>query len=194
LVIPFNRNIRLDLVSADVNHSLFIPAFRVKEDVIPGYNNYLWFKPIAKGEFDIFCSEYCGLAHSGMVSKAIVVDSLEFNKWLADLKVTGNVPDHPGLAIIKANACITCHSLDGAKIVGPSFKDLYGSKRTVITAEGEKEVVVDGEYIKRSVTDPNIELVKGYNKGLMQNYSTVIKPEDLDKIVDYFKSAVETNK
>jgi cytochrome c oxidase subunit 2 len=192
LVIPYNRNIRLDLFSADVNHSLFIPAFRVKEDVIPGYNNYLWFKPIAKGEFDIFCSEYCGLAHSGMVTKAIVVDSLEFEKWLADLKVTGNLPDPPGLAIIKANACITCHSLDGAKIVGPSFKDLYGSKRTVITAEGEKEVVVDGEYIKRSVTDPNIELVKGYNKGLMQNYSTVIKPEDLDKIVDYFKSAVET--
>ena len=192
LVIPYNRNIRLDLFSADVNHGLFIPAFRVKEDVIPGYNNYLWFKPIAKGEFDIFCSEYCGLAHSGMVTKAIVVDSLEFEKWLADLKVTGNLPDPPGLAIIKANACITCHSLDGAKIVGPSFKDLYGSKRTVITAEGEKEVVVDGEYIKRSVTDPNIELVKGYNKGLMQNYSTVIKPEDLDKIVDYFKSAVET--
>ena len=192
LVIPYNRNIRLDLFSADVNHSLFIPAFRVKEDVIPGYNNYLWFKPIAKGEFDIFCSEYCGLAHSGMVTKAIVIDSLEFEKWLADLKVTGNRPDPPGLAIIKANACITCHSLDGAKIVGPTFKDLYGSKRTVITAEGEKEVIVDGEYIKRSVTDPNIELVKGYNKGLMQNYSTVIKPEDLDKIVDYFKSAVET--
>ena len=194
LVIPYNRNIRLNLFSADVNHSLFIPAFRVKEDVVPGYNNYLWFKPIAKGEFDIFCSEYCGLAHSGMVTKAIVVDSLEFKKWLTDLKVTGNLPDHPGLAIIKANACITCHSLDGAKIVGPSFKGLYGSKRTVVTAEGEKQVDANDDYIKRSINDPNSEVVKGFNKGLMKSYTDVIKPEDIDKVVDYFKSVVETQK
>ena len=87
LVVPHNRNVKLNLVSADVNHGLFIPAFRVKEDVIPGYENYLWFRPITKGKFDIFCSEYCGLAHSSMTTKAIVLDSLDFDKWLADLKV-----------------------------------------------------------------------------------------------------------
>ena len=191
LVVPFNRNVKLNLVSADVNHSLFIPAFRVKEDVIPGYNNYLWFRPIMKGTFDIYCSEYCGLAHSAMLSKAIVVDSIDFNKWLADLKVTGNLPEHPGLTIVKANACLTCHSLDGSKIIGPSFKGLYGRKTIVVTGAGEKEIESTDDYIKRSILDPNAEIVKGYSKGLMQSYKEKINAEDLDKIVDYFKTAVE---
>ena len=192
LVVPFEKNVRLNLYSADVNHSLFIPAFRVKEDVIPGYDNYLWFRPIRKGTFDIYCTEYCGLAHSAMLAKVVVVDSLEFNKWLADLKVTGNVPEHPGLAVIKANACITCHSLDGSKIIGPSFKGLYGRKRIVTTDAGEKEVEANDEYIKRAIVDPNAEVVKGFNKGLMQPYKDKISAEDLDKIVDYFKT-VEKN-
>ena len=194
LVVPLNRNVKLDLFSEDVNHGLFIPAFRVKEDVIPGYNNYLWFQPISKGTFDIFCTEYCGLAHSGMTAKVIVVDSLEFNKWLADLKASGPGLEHPGLAIIKANACLTCHSLDGSKIIGPSFKGLWGSKRIVITAQGEKEMEGNAEYIKRSIQEPNADIVKGFNKGLMQSYKDLIKGEDLDKIIDYFKTAGEQKK
>lgn len=191
LVVPYLRNVKMNLVSEDVNHSLFIPAFRVKEDVIPGYKNYLWFRPITKGKFDIFCSEYCGLAHSAMTSKVIVLDSLEFDKWLAELKVTGPAPDLPGLAVMKANACLTCHSLDGSKIIGPSFKGLYGSKRVVITDQGEKTVDAFDDYIKRSIIDPNVEVVKGFNKGLMQPYKDVIKGEDLDKIVDYFRKSSE---
>ncbi len=189
LVVPLERNVKLNLFSEDVNHGLFIPAFRVKEDVIPSYNNYLWFRAITKGKFDIFCTEYCGLAHSGMTAKVIVVDSLEFDKWLSELKSTGDTPEHPGMAIIKANACITCHSLDGTKVIGPSFKDLYGAKRMVVTAQGEKEVEANDDYLRRSITDPNFEVVKGFNKGLMQSYKDVLKAEDIDKIVDYFKTA-----
>lgn len=191
LVVPYNRNVKMNLVSVDVSHSLFIPAFRVKEDVVPGYDNYLWFRPIEKGTFDVFCAEYCGLAHSGMTAKVIVVDSLDFKKWLADLKVTGNLPDPPGLTVMKANGCLTCHSLDGAKIVGPTFKGLYGSKRTVITDQGEKQVDASDDYIKESIFDPGAKVVKGFNKGLMQSYKGVIKAEDLDKIVDYFKKENE---
>ena len=191
LIVPHNRNIKLNLFSEDVNHGLFIPAFRVKEDVIPGYDNYLWFRPIVKGEYDIFCSEYCGLAHSGMVAKVIVVDSLDYEKWLVELKATGNVPDHPGLAIMKANACLTCHSLDGSKVIGPTFKGLYGAKRVIVTDQGEKQVDAFDDYIKRAIIEPNAELVKGYNKGLMQSYKDVIKGEDLDKIIDYFRKSGE---
>ena len=191
LVVPLNRDVKLNLYSVDVNHSLFIPAFRVKEDVIPGYDNYLWFRPISKGTYDIFCSEYCGLAHSGMLAKAIVVDSLDFNKWLSELKATDNLPEHPGLTIIRTNGCLTCHSLDGSKIVGPTFKGLYGSKRVVITDQGEKQVEAFDDYIKRSITDPNVEVVKGFNKGLMQSYKDIFKGEDLDKIVDYFRKSSE---
>lgn len=189
LVVPFNRNVKLNLYSEDVNHSLFIPAFRVKEDVIPGYDNYLWFKPIVKGEYDIYCTDYCGLAHSGMVAKVVVVDSLDYEKWFADLKATGIIPDSPGLTIMRANGCLTCHSLNGSKIVGPTFKGLYGSKRTVVTDQGEKQVDAFDDYIKSSILEPNLEVVKGYNKGLMQSYKDVIKGEDLDKIVDYFRTS-----
>ncbi len=192
LVLPFNKNVKLNLVSRDVNHSLFIPAFRVKEDVIPGYENYMWFRPIMKGTFDIYCTEYCGLAHSAMLSKVIVLDSLEFKQWLTELKVPDNLPDPPGLVIIKANACITCHSLDGSKVIGPTFKGLYGRKTLVVTESGDKEIEANDEYIKKSITDPNAEQVKGYNKGLMQSYKEKISAEDLDKIVDYFKISVET--
>jgi cytochrome c oxidase subunit 2 len=194
LVLPYQRNVKLNLVSKDVNHSLFIPAFRVKEDVIPGYSNYMWFQPTMKGTFEIYCSEYCGLAHSAMTAKVVVLDSLDFKKWLADLKVTGNMPDHPGLAVLKANACLTCHSLDGSKIIGPSFKGLYGRKDVVVTDAGEKEITANDDYIKRSVMDPNAEVVKGYNKGLMQSYTGKISEEDLGKIIEYFKSTVETTK
>ncbi len=191
LVVPFQKDIKLNLVSVDVNHSLFIPAFRVKEDVIPGYNNYLWFRPIIKGTFDIYCSEYCGLAHSAMLSKVVVLDSLDFKKWLVELKATGNLPEHPGLAIIKANACLTCHSLDGSRIIGPSFKGLYGRKSVVVADSKEKEIESTDDYIKRSILEPNAEVVKGYNAGLMQSYKEKISAEDLDKIVDYFKTNVE---
>ena len=192
LVLPFNRNVKLNLVSRDVNHSLFIPAFRVKEDVIPGYENYMWFRPIRKGTFDIYCTEYCGLAHSAMLSKVIVLDSLEFNKWLSELKVADNLPDPPGLVLIKANGCIACHSLDGSKIVGPSFKGLYGRKTHIVSESGEKEIEANDEYIRKSIVDPNAEVVKGFNKGLMQSYKEKISPEGLDKIVDYFKKSLET--
>jgi cytochrome c oxidase subunit 2 len=194
LVLPYERNVKLNLVSVDVNHSLFIPAFRVKEDVIPGYNNYMWFKPTRKGNFDIYCTEYCGLAHSAMTARVIVLDSLDFKKWLADLKVSGNLPDHPGLAVLKSNACITCHSLDGSKIIGPSFKGLYGRKSVVVTDAGDKEAEANEDYIKRSITDPNAEVLKGYTKGLMLSYSDKISAEDLNKIIEYFKSEAETAK
>lgn len=188
LVVPLNRNIKLDLYSEDVNHGLFIPAFRVKEDVVPGYDNFLWFRPILKGTFDVYCSEYCGLDHSGMYAKAIVMDSLDYEKWLAELPVTGIVPDLPGLAVLKNNGCIACHSLDGSKVVGPTFKGLYGSKRTILTDQGETVIDAYDDYIKVSILEPNSELVKGYNKGLMQSYKDILSGDDIDKIIEYLKT------
>jgi cytochrome c oxidase subunit 2 len=123
-----------------------------------------------------------------MLAKAVVVDSLDFDKWLADLQVTGNLPDHPGLVVMQANTCLTCHTLDGTKVIGPTFKGLYGRKTTVVTESGEKEVEANDDYIIRSIEDPNAEVVKGYNRGLMQPYKDKISKEDLQKIVDYFKT------
>lgn len=191
LVVSLNRDVKLNLVSRDVNHSLFIPAFRVKEDVVPGYNNYMWFRPILTGEFDIFCAEYCGLNHSGMLGKVVVLDSAAYNKWFAELITSSPAVEPPGLTLLRSNNCVSCHSLDGSKIIGPTFKGLYGSKRQVLTDKGEITEEANDEYIKRSITDPNAEIVKGFNKGLMQSYKSILSENDLNNIVDYFKHANE---
>lgn len=191
LVVPLNKDIKLNLVSKDVNHSLFIPAFRLKEDVVPGYNNYMWFKPTMKGEFDIFCAEYCGLNHSGMLSKVVVLDSTDYNKWYVEFVKSSQAVESPGLALLKKNNCLACHSLDGSRIVGPTFKGLWGSKVQVLTDKGEVTETITDDYIRRSILDPDAEIVKGFNKGLMQSYKSILSKQDIDIIIAYFKSADE---
>jgi len=188
LVIPVNKPVRLDLVSKDVNHSLFIPAFRVKEDVVPGYNNYLWFTPYYIGDYEILCTEYCGLLHSSMVSRTRVIEQEAFDVWLAELEATGDIPDPPGLVLLKETGCLACHSVDGSRLVGPSFKGIYGAEKVVITGGDERTVTVDNEYLKLSIVDPDRDLVKGYTKGLMQSYSDELAEEEIDLIIEYLST------
>lgn len=188
LVMPVNEPVRLDLVSEDVNHSLFIPAFRVKEDVVPGYNNYLWFTPLYTGEYEVLCTEYCGLLHSAMVTKALVMTREEFDHWLVNLEATGLIPDHPGLAIMKNNGCMACHSLDGAKLVGPSFKGLYNAEKIILSGGQELTVVANDDYIKKAIYQPDDEIVKGYNRGLMKSYEKLITPQEISQIIEYLKT------
>jgi cytochrome c oxidase subunit II len=188
LVLPVNKPVRLDLVSEDVNHSLFIPAFRVKEDVVPGYNNWLWFTPIYIGEYDIMCTEYCGLLHYDMVTKASIVEQEEFDHWLENLEATGLIPDPPGLAVLRQNGCMACHSLDGRNLVGPSFKGLYNFERVVLIGREEHTIIADDDYIVRAIYQPDAEIVKGYNRGLMQSYEKLITPEEIKLIIDYLKT------
>ena len=186
LVVPLNKAVKLNLFSRDVIHSLYIPAFRIKEDVVPGRNNYMWFRPEELGEYDIFCAEYCGDRHSYMLSKVKVVTPADYETWLT----TSNVPagEAPGLTLMKRNACVTCHSLDGSKIVGPSFKGIYGHQVTVVTDGQERTITVDDEYIKRSIQDPNADVVKGFNPNLMISYKQTLSDEDIQKIIDFIKS------
>lgn len=188
LVIPVNTPIRLDLVAEDVNHSLFIPAFRVKEDVVPGYDNYLWFTPYYVGEYDILCTEYCGLLHSGMTSKTLVKPEEEFKEWLENLEATGNIPDPPGLVLLKETLCLSCHSQDGSKLVGPSFKGLFGSEKTVIENGETKTVIADEAYIKKSIIAPDEQLVEGYARGLMKSYENELTEEQIDQMIEYLKN------
>lgn len=186
LVVPLNKPVKLDLISHDVLHSLYIPAFRIKEDVVPGKNNYLWFTAQEIGEYDIFCAELCGDRHSYMLSKVKVIPEADYNTWLEKSDVPEG--EHPGLTLMKQNACITCHSRDGSKIIGPSFKGIYGHEVEVITDGKERKVIVDDDYIKRSIYEPNADVVKGFNQGLMISYKQTLKDEDVAKIVEYIKS------
>lgn len=186
LVIPINKPIRLNLFSEDVIHSLYIPAFRVKEDVVPGKNNFMWFRAEQAGEYDILCSVYCGLRHSYMEAKAKVVTDAEYEGWLQTLSGKSEEPE--GLSILKKNSCTGCHSLDGSKIVGASFKGLYGRQEKVVTNGKERIIEVDDAYIKSSIYKPDEDVVAGFQKGIMKSYQGVVKEDEIDKIIDYLKS------
>jgi cytochrome c oxidase subunit 2 len=184
LVIPKDKAVVLDLVSRDVLHSLYIPAFRVKEDVVPGRNNKMWFIGQELGDYNILCAEYCGDLHSYMLSKVYVLPEADYTEWY-NAKSTD---EHPGLQVLKKNACLSCHSLDGSKLIGPSFKGVWGINEIVVTNGEEREITVDEEYIKKSIYEPNADIVKGYNQGLMISYKELITEDEIKDIIEYLKT------
>ncbi|MCD4732338.1 MAG: cytochrome c oxidase subunit II [Bacteroidales bacterium] len=184
LVVPIDKAVTLNLESRDVLHSLYIPAFRIKEDVVPGADNKMWFIGQELGDYNILCAEYCGDRHSYMMSKVYVIPETDYTTWVNDKSSA----DHPGLQVLKKNACTSCHSLDGSKLIGPSFKGVWGITETVITDGTERQILVDKEYVKNSVYDPNADVTKGYNQGLMISYKDLVNEEDINHIIEYLKT------
>jgi cytochrome c oxidase subunit 2 len=196
LVVPFNTPVKINLVSLDVIHSLFIPAYRIKSDIVPGRQKFMWFIPETIGEYDLYCAEYCGLRHSYMRAIVKVLSKEKFAAWYGDTTTIartgeGPTPGGQGLTILKTQGCLACHSTDGTKIVGPTYLNLYGKQQTVIRNGVEAIITTDDEYIKKSIYDPNADIVKGYPKGLMQSYKGKISDADVEKIIEYLKSLNE---
>jgi cytochrome c oxidase subunit 2 len=196
LVLPVNTPVKINLISLDVIHSLFIPAYRIKSDIVPGRKKVMWFIPQTEGEYDLYCAEYCGLRHSFMKAVVRVMPKDKFTAWYGDTSSVANAagvstPASQGLAIMKIQGCIACHSSDGSKIVGPSYLNLFGSQQVVIRNGVEMNVTVDEAYIKQRILDPAFQVVKGYPKGLMQSYKGKISDADIAKIVEYIKSLNE---
>ncbi len=192
LYVPVNKPIKIDLVSLDVLHSLYIPAFRVKSDMVPGMDKDMWFTPQKTGTYDLFCAEYCGLRHSYMSSAVVVLPEDTFEKWYGDTTgvspVGGDEALMPGRVVINKNGCNACHTFDGSKLAGPSYKGLYGSERVVTTGGEKRTVIADEEYLRRSIYQPNADIVDGYNKGLMLSYKDQITEKELDQIIEYLKT------
>lgn len=193
LIIPVNMPVKIKLISLDVIHSLFIPAFRIKSDIVPGREKTMWFRPEREGEFELICAEYCGLRHSYMNAKVKVLSKEKFNSWYtvkSPVLKPGEkaTPGAEGLAIMKVQGCPACHSSDGSKIVGPSYLHLYGGQQTVLRDGKEVTITVDDEYIKRSIYNPDADIVKGFPKGLMKSFSNSISDEDVAKIIEYIKT------
>jgi cytochrome c oxidase subunit 2 len=196
LVLPVNTPVKINLISLDVIHSLFIPAYRIKSDIVPGRKKVMWFIPQTEGEYDLYCAEYCGLRHSFMKAVVRVMPKDKFTAWYGDTSSVANsagvsTPASQGLAIMKIQGCIACHSSDGSKIVGPSYLNLFGSQQVVIRNGVEMTVTVDEAYIKQRILDPAFQVVKGYPKGLMQSYKGKISDADIAKIVEYIESLNE---
>lgn len=191
LYIPKDRAVKLNLKALDVIHGLSIPAFRVKSDMVPGRkDDFTWFIPHQEGKFDLFCTEYCGLNHSYMYTSAVVMSQEKFEKWYNaektnELDDKTAKPGAKGLALIRKNGCIACHSFNGTKLVGPSFKGIYGASRIVKRGKEEVEITIDDDYIRKSIIDPNAEIVKGYNKGLMLSYRDQLTDSEIDLIIEY---------
>jgi len=183
LVLPIDEPVVLEMNSRDVVHSLYIPAFRIKEDLVPGQTTYMWFIPERLGNYEILCAEYCGLRHSFIESVVRVLPREEYDQWLANVPVA--VDPGEGLTLLKQNACTGCHSLDGTKLVGPTFKGIAGKEETVLINGKSVRITVDSAYLHKAIVDPDAELVEGYPKGLMKSYEEVMKEEDIQKVVQY---------
>ncbi len=194
LFVPKNKAVKLDLIAQDVLHSLYIPAFRLKQDMVPGKEDFVWFESGKEGEYELFCAEYCGLRHSYMKSVVKVLSKDAFEEWNkidSSLLVTDNDETNARIAalgILRKYGCNACHTSDGSKLVGPSYKNILGRTRTVIKDGKEVEIEADEDYIKRSIYDPNVEIVKGYDKGLMLSYKDQITEDEIGVLIEYFKS------
>ncbi|MEQ9411824.1 MAG: cytochrome c oxidase subunit II [Fuerstiella sp.] len=186
LHVPVDRPVRLVMSSDDVIHSLFIPAFRVKRDVIPGRYTSMWFEATKPGTFDLFCAEYCGTKHSDMYSDVVVHPSGEFEAWLekASNFLETMAPADAGRALYKRRGCAQCHSIDGTQMVGPGFYQLYGQSAVMDTGE---TITVDDNYIRESILEPQAKARAGYKK-VMPTYQGQLKDEEINAIIEYLKT------
>jgi cytochrome c oxidase subunit 2 len=186
LRVPIGKPVKLLLTSLDVIHGFYVPAFRIKQDVVPGMTNTLWFQATQEGTYDVMCSQYCGLEHSHMLSKVIILPEKEFEKWYGGRKetVTAKGPP-PGHKLYQEKGCVACHSTDGSLRVGPTFKGLFGKKEEVTAAGKEQTILVDEAFIRDYIEDPNVVRVKGYPP-IMPKVS--LTNEELTALVNYIKS------
>jgi cytochrome c oxidase subunit II len=185
LHVPVGRPVRLVMTSEDVIHDVFVPGFRVKADVIPGRYTSLWFEPTKPGRYHLFCAEYCGTRHSGMVGEVVVMEPDEFQNWLSGGGAEGSLAS-AGAKLFADLACNTCHRPE-VQGRGPRLDGLFG--RTV-TLEGGARVVVDEAYIREAIVNPNARIAQGFQP-VMPSYQGVTTEEGLLQLIEYVKSLRE---
>jgi cytochrome c oxidase subunit 2 len=201
LRVPLGRSIHVKLESQDVLHSFYVPAFKIKQDLVPGMTNYVWFTAKEPGAYQLFCAEYCGQRHSYMLSQVVVLPEEEFTAWMEQELKFVTRPDSalPGEAtkdavamaargqrLSKIKGCIACHSEDGEERIGPTFKGIFGREQIVVMNGAEKQVVVDEAYLRNSILNPESEIVKGFDS-LMPDPDDEISDEELNAILEYLK-------
>lgn len=189
LHVPIDKDVRIVIQSVDVLHSLYIPAFRTKMDAVPGRYTDLWFHATKEGSYPIFCAEYCGTAHSDMLSQVVVHEPGGYEKWLEEIgaALEGEAQKDPagyGEKLYNTKGCKTCHTTDGATLVGPSWKGLYGSTRQF---EDGTSATADENYILNSINDPMGQVVKGFPPS-MPTYQGQMQDWEINAIIEYMKT------
>ena len=186
LKVPVGKPIKLLLTSQDVIHSFYAPAFRIKQDVVPGMVNSLWFQSTEVGEFDVLCSQYCGLQHAKMLTKIMVLPEEEFKKWYQTGKEMEAKLPPSGTQLFQERGCKACHSIDGTPGLGPTLKGLFGKTVTVLTDGKERKLVADEAYLRKSILEPNADIVKGFPP-IMPPLKGLLTDQEIDALVSYLK-------
>ncbi len=186
LKVPLGKPVKLSLTSQDVIHGFYAPAFRIKQDVVPGMTNYLWFQPTEIGTFDVFCTQYCGLQHAKMATQIVALPVEEFNQWYQkgkeEMEATKGKPF--GAQLVKEKGCIACHSIDGTPRVGPTLKGLFGKSITVMTDGTERKMLANEDYIRKSILEPNGDVVKGFPPIMPLEKMT---KDEIHELIQYIK-------
>lgn len=181
LHVPVNRPVKITMASEDVIHSLWFPAFRVKNDVLPSRYRTMWFTATKTGKFHIFCAEYCGTQHSGMIGSVIVMEPTEYQRWLAG-GTEGSLASQ-GEKLFQKYACNTCHTATaGAR--GPTLAGLYNRTRPL--ADG-KSVVADDNYIRESILNPQAKVAAGFQP-IMPTFQGQVSEDDLIRLLSYVRA------
>jgi cytochrome c oxidase subunit 2 len=183
LHVPVGRSVKLILASEDVIHSFFIPAFRLKHDVVPGSYQTYWFEPTKPGRYHIFCAEYCGTNHSKMTGWVTVMEPAAYETWLSGGNAGGSMAAQ-GEKLFQQYGCVTCH-LTESQGRCPSLRNVFG--HPVVLDDG-RTVVADEAYVRESILNPNAKIVKGYHRDIMPVFQGQINEEGLLQLIVYVKS------
>ncbi|MBM7333837.1 MAG: cytochrome c oxidase subunit II [Alcanivorax sp.] len=188
LHLPVGQTVELRLTSQDVIHSFFVPAFRIKQDVLPQRYTRLRFTPVKTGRFDLFCAEYCGLSHSGMVGKVVVMAPERFQAWL-ERRDRGESPAREGERLFRQYGCSGCHGA-ASRVDAPDLAGLYGKP---VPLESGETVTADAQYLRDSVMFPSRQVAAGY-PDIMPSFKDQISEEDLLKLLAYLQSLDESSR
>ncbi|MBI2434926.1 MAG: cytochrome c oxidase subunit II [Candidatus Hydrogenedentes bacterium] len=181
LHVPANQPVKLIMQSQDVIHSFYVPAFRVKQDVLPARYTTLWFEATLPGEYPLFCAEYCGTEHSTMGGTVVVMEPQDYQEWLAGGPTL--TPANAGESLFQTLGCATCHAA-GEKNRGP---DLHGVYNREVHLRGGETLVADEEYIRESIMTPTARIVDGYAP-LMPSYQNQLQQDQVASLLAYIKS------
>ncbi|MBV8832777.1 MAG: cytochrome c oxidase subunit II [Acidobacteriaceae bacterium] len=183
LHIPVGRPVKLIMTSEDVIHSFFVPAFRTKQDVVPGRYETTWFEAIQPGKYHLFCAEYCGTKHSGMIGWIYAMNPDDYQRWLTEGAPEGSLASQ-GEKFFHQFGCSNCHHFDNAGRC-PNLLNLYNHP---VQIGGGETVLADDGYIRESILDPNAKIVYGYQPNIMPNFTGQISEEQLVALISYIKA------
>ncbi len=182
LHVPVGRDVKMILTSQDVIHSFYVPAFRIKQDVLPGRYTTVWFHPTKAGTYHLFCAEYCGTQHSGMIGQVVVLEPAQYQGWLSGGGAAGSMASS-GQNVFLQLGCSTCHRSD-TQGRGPSLAGLFGKP---VQLEDGRVVTADENYIRESILTPGAKIVSGF-KPIMPVFQGLVSEEQLNALVAYVKS------